>query len=116
MSDLVVRFVRDDRHLSRLHAGGMSISVMSHFSNGTGKMQRAKVARLLAGERGERLGVYDGGFGGSSLTIEDDTFLLEGGHYGPTIGGSVTLECSYSENKAAIDSYLQVLLKEKSPL
>jgi hypothetical protein len=93
----------------------MSIGVSSTFTSGTGKMQRARVARLLAGERGKWLGVFEGGYGGSSVKIEDDTVLVEGGCHGPLIGGHVTLECSYSENKAAIDAYLQFLLKEKSP-
>ncbi len=80
---------------------------------------RDKIKRLLAGEQGlcveyhtsipspfDPLARRAGGF----FRIQDDCFELWGGYSGAQLGFTTYLKARYSENKAAIDAFLEYML------
>jgi hypothetical protein len=87
--------------------GGVTIDV----SNSCAGTEYDTVRKILAGDR-TLTAEYPGCEGDSEFAIYGDTFSLKGGSWGPMSGGGLTIDVSYSQNKAAIDAFMAFMLEE----
>jgi hypothetical protein len=55
--------------------------------------------------------MYSNRNGVSELYDYGDNFALRGGEDGPTFGCSISIEVSYSDNKAAINAFLAFMFE-----
>lgn len=95
----------------------MTMGVLNDYQSGfkdeNKKIQFEKIKKLLKGKPSKTV-IFGNRNGESEFNIDftKDQFILYGGEFSPSFGGWITLSCSYSKNKGAIDKFMLFLMDE----
>lgn len=96
------------------NGGSMEILIYNRFDNGfegeTRETQLNRIHNMLNGKNDRAIFSNCNGTSEFRINFDLDTFLLNGGSFGPSFGSHCSIKCSYSKNKLEINKFLNFML------